>query len=167
MAAIVIALAYLAAAVAVAFLPAAQRLGTWLPLHLAMAGAAGTAIAGMMPFFSAAFATTQPVDARLRWTAVLAVAIGAGGVAVGHAANLPPLAVAGGAAFVAGMALTGYATIVPVRRPLARRGGVVTLGYALALLMVAVGAVLATLFLAGPAGDPDPPGATCARRTPG
>jgi hypothetical protein len=149
MAAIVIAVAYLVAAILAALLPAAQRLGIWLPLHLAMAGAASTAIAGMMPFFSAAFATTQPVDGRVRWAAVFAVAVGAGAVALGHAANLAIVAVVGGVAFIAGMALTGYATIVPVRRPLARRGGVVTLGYALSLLMVAVGALLATLFLAG------------------
>ena len=57
MAAIALALAFLCAAAVTAFLPATVRVGSWLPLHLALAGGATTAIAGMMPFFSAAFAT--------------------------------------------------------------------------------------------------------------
>ena len=149
MVAISLALAFLVAAVVAAFLPASLRVGTWLPLHLALAGGASTAIAGMMPFFSAAFATTQPVDARVRWASVSAVALGALLIAAGYAAGHLPIAAAGGLAFLAGMALTAYATIVPMRRPLARTGGVVTLGYASSLLLVASGALLATLFLAG------------------
>ena len=35
----------------------------WLPLQLALAGAASTAIAGVMPFLSAAFAAAPPTDA--------------------------------------------------------------------------------------------------------
>ena len=149
MAAIAAALAFLCAAAVAAFLPASLRLGTWLPLHLALAGGATTAITGMMPFFCAAFATTQPVDARVRWASVTAVALGALLIAAGYVAGNLWLAAAGGSAFLAGIVLTAYATIVPVRRPLARAGGVVTLGYAAALLLVAVGALLATLFLAG------------------
>ena len=149
MVAISLALAFLVAAVVTAFLPASLRVGTWLPLHLALAGGASTAIAGMMPFFSAAIATSQPVDARVRWASVSAVALGALLIAAGYAAGHLPIAAAGGLAFVAGMALTAYATIVPMRRPLARTGGVVTLGYASSLLLVASGALLATLFLAG------------------
>ena len=45
MAAIALAIAYLCAALAVALLPAQDRAGLWLPLHLAVAGAASTAIA--------------------------------------------------------------------------------------------------------------------------
>jgi hypothetical protein len=77
------------------------------------------------------------------------VALGALVVAVGYAGRSLGLGAVGGVAFMTGIALTAYATIVPVRRPLARRGGVVTLGYAAALLLVAAGALLATLFLAG------------------
>jgi hypothetical protein len=70
-------------------------------------------------------------------------------VAVGYAAGQLPLAAAGGLVFILGMLLTGVATLVPVRRPLARAGGVVTVGYAAALVLVAIGALLASLFLAG------------------
>ena len=34
-------------------MPAPSRLGLWLPLHLALAGGASTAIAGVLPFFVA------------------------------------------------------------------------------------------------------------------
>ena len=73
--AIGIAVAFLVASLLAALLPAEMRLGIWLPLHLALAGAATTAIAGLMPFFSAAFAAAPPSEARLRWAAVGAVAL--------------------------------------------------------------------------------------------
>ena len=166
MVAIALALAFLCAAVVAAFLPAPLRLGNWLPLHLALAGGATTAIAGMMPFFSAAFATTQPVDARVRWASVAAVALGALVVAVGYAAGTSPWRRPAARAFMAGIALTAYATIVPVRRPLARSGrrGDAGLRRGAAAWWPA-GALLATLFLAGVmpvhAGLGQP--ATCAR----
>ena len=119
----------------------------------------------MMPFFSAAFATSQPVDARVRWISVAAVALGALVVAVGYAGGNLGLGAVGGAAFMTGIALTAYATIVPVRRPLARRGGVVTLGYAAALLLggqrCAPGHALPGRGHAGAAGLGQP--ATCPR----
>lgn len=144
-----IALAFLSAAVAATLLSPSVRLGTWLPLHLALAGGASTAISGVMPFFSAAIATAQPVSGGLRWVSVAAVAIGALGVAVGHAVSVSTLAVSGGLAYLTGMALVAYATVVPVRGALGPKGGVVTLGYVMALLMVTAGALLATLYLAG------------------
>ena len=149
MTSIVVAIGFLGAAVIALFLPSAQRLGLWLPLHLAMAGAASVAIAGVMPFFSAAFATAQPVDARLRWSAIAAVAGGAALVTIGFVANLLTLAVLGGITYVAGIALTAVNTYAPLAGGLGPRGGVVALGYGAALVMVGLGALLATLFLAG------------------
>ena len=56
-----------AAAVAVlAGAAGAAVLAPWLPLHLALAGGASTAIAGVMPFFVAALAASPPASARLR-----------------------------------------------------------------------------------------------------
>ena len=51
---ILVAAAFLVAALASTSLPAADRRGIWLPLHLALAGGASTAIAAVMPFFVAA-----------------------------------------------------------------------------------------------------------------
>lgn len=146
---IAIALGFLCAAALTALLPAASRLGSWLPLHLAMAGAASTAIAGVMPFFSAAIATTQPVASPLRWAAVAAVALGGAGISLGYAWTHLTLATLSGLLFLAGLGLTALATLLPVSRALGPRGGVVTLGYASALAFVAVGALLATALLAG------------------
>jgi hypothetical protein len=146
---VVIALAFLAAAVLATFLPADQRVGLWLPLHLALAGAASTIIAGVMPFFSAAIGAAQPVDARLRWTSVLLVAGGAALVTVGYTRGADAVAVLGGLAFIGGSLTVGYATVAPWRRGLGPRGGIVALGYGAAVVMVVIGALLGTLYLAG------------------
>jgi hypothetical protein len=58
-----VAAAFLVAAAASLTLPAGATRGLWLPLHLALAGAATTAIAAVMPFFAAAFAAAPPADA--------------------------------------------------------------------------------------------------------
>ncbi|MEO7663571.1 MAG: hypothetical protein ABIV26_00465, partial [Candidatus Limnocylindrales bacterium] len=57
---------YLGLAVASLLLPPAMRLGTWLPAHLALAGAAATAIAAVLPFFTAALVVAQPVRPAIR-----------------------------------------------------------------------------------------------------
>jgi nitrite reductase (NO-forming) len=149
MAGIAIALGFLVLAALTALLPSADRAGLWLPIHLALAGAASAAIAGVMPFFSAAIATSQPVAAPLRWASLAGVALGAAAITYGFTRGAPTLAVVGGLAFIAGVVLVAFTTLVPFRRGLGPKGGVVAVGYAAALMMVVVGAVLATLFLAG------------------
>ena len=148
-AAIALALGFLAAAALAMLLPATDRRGAWLPLHLALAGAATTAIAGVMPFFAAAFAAAPPSDARLRGGAVAAVAAGAIGVTVGVAGLRPEFAVGGGLAFVTGIVLTGLATIRPLGRALGPSRGLIARGYVVALGEVGIGATIATLFVAG------------------
>jgi hypothetical protein len=145
---VVVALAYLCAAVVAAFLPASLRIGAWLPIHLALAGGASTAIAGVMPFFSAAFAAAQPVAARIRWAALLSVAVGALAVTAGYVDGWLPIAALGGTLFMVGLALTAYATVAPTRRGLGPWGGAVTIGYVAALTMVVGGAFLGTLYMA-------------------
>ena len=147
--AIGIAITFLVGSLLATLLPTQVRLGIWLPLHLALAGAATTAIAGIMPFFSAAFAAAPPSDVRLRWAAVVAVALGAASVAAGVVAAQVSLSVPGGVVFVIGIALTGIATIRPMGGALGPSRGLVTQGYVVALCEVAVGATVATLYLAG------------------
>lgn len=147
--AIALAVGFLAAAAGTMVLPVADRRGAWLPLHLALAGAATTAIAGVMPFFAAAFAAAPPSDVRLRATAVGAVAAGALGVSIGVAGVRPELAAAGGLAFIGGVLLTGVATMRPLSRALGPSRGLITQGYVVALAEVALGATIATLFVAG------------------
>lgn len=137
------------AAAASAVLPVEARRGAWLPVHLALAGGAATAIAALMPFFSAAFAAVPPADPRLRAASVLGVAGGAALVAAGVAVGPTGLAVVGGATFLAGVMAVAVATIAPVHGGLGPGRGLVTRGYAVALAHVGLGGLLGTLFLAG------------------
>jgi hypothetical protein len=148
-AAIALAAAFLVAALGSALLPAEVRHRAWLPLHLALAGGATTAIAGVMPFFTAAFAAAPPSDVRLRVAAVLVVALGAAGLAVGVVAGVQVLAGLSGVTFIAGVALIGAAALRPLQRSLGRSRGIVAQGYVMALVEVGVGATLATLYVAG------------------
>jgi nitrite reductase (NO-forming) len=149
LASIAVAAAFLAASLAAFLLPAADRRGLWLPLHLALAGAATSAIAGVLPFFVAAFAAAQPARAAVRGASLVAVALGALSVAAGVVAPEPALAVAGGIAFVAGIGLTALAAIQPLRRALGPSRGLVVRGYLVAMAFVGTGALLATLLEAG------------------
>ena len=149
LAAVGLAIAFLVTAVLATLLPPALRHGMWLPLHLVLAGAATTAIAGVMPFFSAAFAAAPPIDARLRATAVGAVAVGAMLVSLGVVGDRTDVAVAGGLVFVTGIVLTGVATVRPLGRGLGPGRGLISKAYLVALAEVAVGAIVAILLLAG------------------
>lgn len=149
MAGIALALGFLGLALASALLSPSQRYGVWLPLHLALAGAASTAIAAIMPFFSAAIATAQPVSARIRWASIGAVALGALGVTFGWVWPAHGLAAIAGVLYLAGIGLTALATLRPLAVGLGPRGGVVRLGYTAALVFVAIGASLAILRLLG------------------
>lgn len=147
--AVVIALGFLVAAAVSVALPEAVRVGTWLPIHLALAGAATTAIAGVMPFFAAAFAAAPPADGRLRGATVAAVTIGTVAISVGVPAGRGELAVLGGILFLLGIGLTGVATVRPLRQALGPSRGLIIQGYLVALGAVALGAIAATLYLAG------------------
>lgn len=154
---VVIAAGYLVAAAVAAAALAAGAIGVpsaaWLPLHLALAGGASTAISGVMPFFVAALSAGQPAPARLRATAVGLVAAGAALVAThGLAPGLPVgvwVSVAGGVVYLAGIAATAACVQASGRRGLMARRPVVTAGYLLALANVGVGGTLGTLMLAG------------------
>ncbi|HEX5827315.1 MAG TPA: hypothetical protein VFY23_07330 [Candidatus Limnocylindrales bacterium] len=122
----------------------------WLPLHLALAGGASTAIAGVMPFFVAALSAGHPADRRLRAAAVALVAIGALLVSfrgvIPAASWLPPV---GGVVYLAGVAATALALRGSGQRGLMVRRPIVTLGYTWALLNVAIGAAIGTLAVMG------------------
>ncbi|HEY6056650.1 MAG TPA: hypothetical protein VIV06_01395 [Candidatus Limnocylindrales bacterium] len=139
----------LGAAVVAAFLPAPVRHGSWLPVHLAVAGAASVAIGAVLPFFVAALSATEPAPSGFRVAVVALLAIGALGVTGGIGSGELRLATAGGATFVVGMA--GLATLVAVllRRAVAPRWRPLGVTYLVALAEVLVGATIATLYVAG------------------
>ena len=140
---------FLVAALIATALPPEVRHGVWLPLHLALAGAASVAIASVMPFFASALSAAPPAGPRTRLAVIAAVGIGALGVAVGVAAGLAPLATVGGSIFIAGLVGLAWATFAPLRHALGPRRGLVALAYGSAIANVVIGASLATLLVAG------------------
>ncbi len=154
---VVIAALYLVAAAGAAAAVAAGAQGlpsaAWLPLHLALAGGASTAIAGVMPFFVAALSAGRPAPARLRTAAVVMVAGGAAlvvthGLAPGFVLGLP-LSAIGGVVYLGGIAATAACVRTSGRGGLMARRPIVSAGYLLALANVGVGAALGTLVVAG------------------
>lgn len=140
---------YLATALLSLVLPEVVRRGLWLPIHLALAGAASTAVAAVLPFFTAALAVAPPIGRRWRLTAILAVAGGAALVTTGLVIGVTGLAVAGGLSFLAGLGLVAFVAFTPLRGALGPRRPLITRAYAVALLCVATGVVMSTAYLAG------------------
>jgi nitrite reductase (NO-forming) len=141
--------ALLGIAVASIALPEAARRGLWLPLHLGLAGAAGTAIAAVLPFFTAALAVAPPARAAIRISAIAFVAVGALIVSGGVALDAAPVAVAGGLVYITGLAAIALAAFTPLRGSLGPRRRLVETAYGAALLQVVAGAATATALLAG------------------
>ena len=122
----------------------------WLPLHLALAGGATTAIAGVMPFFVAALTAGRPAPMGLRVAAVALVATGALAVSVrGVVPSIEWMPPVGGLVYLAGIGATALAVRRSGRAGLMARRPVVTLGYMAALANVAIGASLGILAAAG------------------
>lgn len=141
----------LALAATSALLPPSIRLGMWLPAHLALAGAATTAIASILPFFTTALVVAPPARPAVRIGAICLVAFGALGAmtAWGHAPGEAVPAVVAGGAFVAGLGLVAAASFLPLRGALGPRRVLVERAYGLALANVVVGATIATLLVGG------------------
>lgn len=130
-------------------LPPSTRLEAWLPLHLALAGGATTAIAALLPFFTAALTAAAPAPAGIRVSSIVLVAAGALAVAVGRTIGAPAVAANGGVVFIAGLVAVALAGALPLRGALGPRRRPVELAYGVALLEVIVGAGLATGYLGG------------------
>jgi nitrite reductase (NO-forming) len=145
---------YLALTVLSVLAPPALRMGAWLPLHLLLAGAAATAVAGVMPFFAAGIASVPPAATPMRVAGVVGVAVGAGLVVLvrllGHGAiDNGLLGALAGATYLAGIAAVAAATLLPLRAALGPRRAVLAVSYGVALGCLALGALIGTLAIAG------------------
>lgn len=152
LAGLALAVAFLIAAVGSLALPPATRLELWLPLHLALAGGAATAIAAMVPFFVAALTVAPPASPLLRGGSVGLVAAGGLLAAGGRLANAPGVAAVGAWADVAGFAGVALAMVWSLRHAGGPRRPITEAAYLLALADVVAGVILAGLFLAGDPG---------------
>jgi nitrite reductase (NO-forming) len=121
----------------------------WLPLHFVLAGAASTAIAAMLPFFTTALAQVAPARPSLRVAGIGLIAGGSTLAAAGMTAGRSGSATLGGMAYVAGLLAVGAAAFLPLRASLGFRLRLVHAAYLAALGQVAVGVALATLLFAG------------------
>jgi hypothetical protein len=121
----------------------------WLPLHVALAGAAGTAIAAVLPFFTATLGKVAPTTPLLRGGAVGLVASGSVVAGFGMSAGQPGVAAIGGATYVVGLLATAAAAFLPLRSALGYRPRLVDLAYFAAIAEVVLGVLLATAMLAG------------------
>jgi nitrite reductase (NO-forming) len=121
----------------------------WAALHILLAGAAGTAIASVLPFFTSALAQVPPADRRIRVAAIGLVAGGALAVTLGVSAGHLWLATLGGCAYLAGIGLVAVAAFAPLRSRVGAGTGIVPIAYAVALANVAVGVAIATAAVAG------------------
>lgn len=121
--------------------------GTWLALHLALAGGAGLAIAALLPHFTVSLAGVRPAPAPVR---AAGLALTAGGVvtfALAYPSGAGVVAIVGASAYLAGIAVSAATAFIPARAGLGRRFGIVEAAYALALMNAALAVGLAMLRL--------------------
>jgi nitrite reductase (NO-forming) len=135
-------------------LPASARAGTWLPLHLAVAGAVATAISGAMQTFASALTSTPTAPVGVVGAQLTLVSVGPLLIAIGFPGGRTTLVAFGGAAFVAAMTLLGWSVLRAWRRGLNRRHGVPISMYLGAITCVVAGGVLGAILGWGGVDDP-------------
>lgn len=121
----------------------------WLPLHIALAGAAGTAIASVLPFFTTTLGKVAPVRRLLRAAAIGSIAGGSLLAGLGMTAGESGLATLGGATYIGGLLATAGVAFLPLRSALGFRLRLVDVAYLVAIGEVTIGVALATATLAG------------------
>ncbi len=137
---------------AAAFIGVATAIGrgsSWATIHLALAGAATTAIATFVPHFAVTLAGTRPEPVVQRMLGLAFVAAGAAAAVLGMTLIGGGWAVGGAVAMIAGLGLTAWQTVAPLRSPLARRHPIVTASYLLATGEMAAGVALGGLVALG------------------
>jgi nitrite reductase (NO-forming) len=132
----------IAAAVAIA-----TGRSTWMVLHLVLAGAAGTAIVSVMPFFAAALSMAPPAPPRLRVAAVAFAAIGASSVAVAIPVGLRAVSLLGAGAYLVGIGGLAAGLIHASRRGLGGRHRVIVAAYGVGVAFVLLGVTLVLAYL--------------------
>jgi len=135
-------------------LPARDRLGIWLPLHMTVAGAVSVAISGAMQGFAAALTATPAPRYGVVMAQFVFVNLGAALIAIGYPSGHSLLVAAGGACFLSGMALLGWMVVRAWKRSLNRRHGLPVAMYGAAVTAVLVGGTLGALIGSRAVHDP-------------
>ena len=143
----ILARAWLLAAVASLLLPTSVRLGWWLPLHLALAGAAASAVAGAAPEFAAALSAGR-LD-RWSWVPLALLTVGAALIAVGFPAGVDALVATGGAVVGLGGLALARTEWTAWRSGINRRHRPIAMLYVFAAACPTAGAALGALLGTG------------------
>ncbi len=146
---LIVSAALLCLAIASLGLPPPLRRGVWLPLHLALAGAAGTAVASVLPFFTTTLGVAPPARRAIRIAAISLVSVGSLVIVTGVVADQSAIAVLGGLAYLGGLGALALAAFGTLGHSLGPRRRLVRVAYGAALAYVAIGAATATAMLAG------------------
>lgn len=129
--------------------PPRHRLGVWLPLHLALAGAIATAISGAMQNFMQSLTATRAPPAWTTWAQLGLVTVGAALVAIGMIVPARWLVAVGGTSFVLAMAILAWMLWRAWHRSLNKRHVLPLAAYAVALAAVLLGGTLGALMGSG------------------
>jgi nitrite reductase (NO-forming) len=147
--------AWLTVAVLSLLLPEADRLGIWLPLHLALAGAVSIAISGAMQNFALTLTAAPAPEGRAVLAQFVAINLGAGLIAIGYPSGHPSLVAAGGVLFVIAAAMLGSFVLRARRIGLNLRHRLPLAMYTAAVAAVLVGGTLGALIGSGAVDDVD------------
>jgi hypothetical protein len=139
--------AWVVAAGASLLLPPRDRLGFWLPIHMALAGGAATAIAGAVPDFTAALCAGR--RRGWAWVPIALFSAGAAGIAIGLPAGWDGLVAAGGTVFAVGAITLAAAVWATWRRAVNRRHAPIVALYGFAALCPVAGAAIGAVLGAG------------------
>lgn len=126
-------------------LPEADRVGPWLPLHLALAGAISTAISGAMQNFVVALTATPAPSERIVIAQFVLVNVGAAAIALDRVLGHELGVAVGGTLFLLGIALLGWIVLRARRRSLHRRHTLPIAMYAIAIAALLVGGTFGAL----------------------
>jgi nitrite reductase (NO-forming) len=131
--------AWLTLAALSVLLPADERLGIWLPLHLTLAGAASVAIAGAAQNFTFTLTATGSPPERWVWAQFATMNAGVALIALGRPLTLAAMVAAGGMSFVAGASIQLGFIRRAIRKALHERHRLPVRMYGLATAFVIVG----------------------------
>jgi nitrite reductase (NO-forming) len=145
---------WLTAAALSLLLPETDRLGVWLPLHLALAGAVSTAIAGAMQNFALTLTASPGPPGWVVGVQFAGVTAGAAMIALGYPTGRSGLVAAGGAVFVAAALVLGWLVLRAWRIGLNRRHRLPLAMYLAAVAAVVIGGVLGALVGSRAVDDP-------------
>lgn len=134
-------------------LPARERLGWWLPLHLVLAGAISIAVSGAMQNFASTLTATPTPRLELVLAQFTLVNLGAALLALGRPSGHPGVVAVGGTLFLLGIALLGWFVVAARRRSLHRRHMLPLVLYQGAVVAVLIGGTLGALIGSGAVRD--------------